>query len=178
MNEATTATKTALSTLDSLEARLQKVQWYLGGSEEASDSLQAAAAQGQDHTVQARLARLEGNLGTLSARSPVVRDLLRLGSWLYLSLPFYFSIALFSTAHTTRTNRRFLSRSLPSHHHRRPHYALYAGDPRNRKRMRSVLPKHRFAPQRHQRPARPTGRSVRFADRATSTAGGAGATAR
>lgn len=79
-----TATKTALATLDSLEARLQKVQWYLGGNDEVEDileTLQGVTAQGQDYTIQARLARLENNLGKLSSRWPVVRDLLRLSSY-------------------------------------------------------------------------------------------------
>lgn len=76
-----TATKTALATLDSLEVRLQKVQWYLSGSDEAEDILHEVTAQGQDYTVQARLARLENNLGKLSSRSPVVRDLLKLRSY-------------------------------------------------------------------------------------------------
>lgn len=75
-----TATKTALATLESLEVRLQKVQWYLSGSNEVEDSLQGVTAQGQDYTVQARLARLENNLGKLRSRSPVVRDLLMLRS--------------------------------------------------------------------------------------------------
>lgn len=75
-----TAIKTALATLDSLEARLQKVHWYLSGSEEVEDTLKQVAAQGRDDTVQARLARLENNLGKLSSRSPVVRDLLKLRS--------------------------------------------------------------------------------------------------
>ena len=76
-----TATKTALATLNSLEARLQKVQWYLSGSDEVEDTLQGVIAQGQDYTVQARLARLENNLGKLSSRSSVVRDLLKLRSY-------------------------------------------------------------------------------------------------
>lgn len=76
-----TATKTALTTLDSLEARIQKVQWYLSGSDEVEDTLQGVTAQGQDYTVQARLLRLENELGKLSARSPVVRDLLKLRSY-------------------------------------------------------------------------------------------------
>ncbi|KAL9077352.1 MAG: hypothetical protein Q9161_000197 [Pseudevernia consocians] len=76
-----TATKTALATLDSLQARLQKVQWYLSGNDEVEDildTLQGVTAQGQDYTVKARLARLENNLGKLSSRWPVVRDLLNL----------------------------------------------------------------------------------------------------
>ena len=76
-----TATKTALATLNSLEARLQKVQWYLSGSDEVEDTLQGVNAQGQDYTVQARLARLENSLGKLSSRSSVVRDLLKLRSY-------------------------------------------------------------------------------------------------
>ncbi|CAF9942871.1 MAG: hypothetical protein ALECFALPRED_010170 [Alectoria fallacina] len=73
-----TATKTALATLDSLEARLQKVQWYLSGSDEVEDILRGVTAQGQGYTVQARLDRLENDLGKLSSASPVVRDLLKL----------------------------------------------------------------------------------------------------
>ncbi|CAF9924978.1 hypothetical protein IMSHALPRED_006342 [Imshaugia aleurites] len=67
-----TATKTALATLQSLEARLQKVQWYLSGSgsDEVEDTLRGVRAQGQDHTVQARLARLKNNLGKLCASYP------------------------------------------------------------------------------------------------------------
>lgn len=76
-----TTTRTALATLDSLEARLQKVQWYLSGSDEVEDTLQGVIVQGQDYTVQARLARLENNLSKLSSRSSVVQDLLKLRSY-------------------------------------------------------------------------------------------------
>lgn len=93
------ATTTALATLDSLEARLQKVQWYLSGSDEAEDTLQGVIAQGQDDTVQARLARLENKLGKLSSRSPALRDLLKLRPY----------PALIRISQLTRTNRRFVS---------------------------------------------------------------------
>ncbi len=76
-----TATKTAFGTLDSLEARLQKVQWYLSGDDEVEATLQRVIAQGQDYTVQARLSQLENDLGKLSSRSQVVRDLLTLRSY-------------------------------------------------------------------------------------------------
>lgn len=79
-----TETDTALATLDSVEARLQKVQWYLSGTDEGEDTLREVTAQGQDYTVQARLARLENNLGKLSSRSPFIRDLLQLRSYPYL----------------------------------------------------------------------------------------------
>ena len=77
-------TKTALLTLASLEARLQKVQWYLSGSDEAGDILQGVISQGRDHTIQARLARLECNLSKLCSSSPIVRDLLKLRSYLFI----------------------------------------------------------------------------------------------
>ena len=77
-------TKTALLTLASLEARLQKLQWYLSGSDEADDILRRVISQGRDHTIQARLTRLESNLSELCSRSPVVRDLLKLRSYHFL----------------------------------------------------------------------------------------------
>ena len=82
-------TQTILATLNSLQARLQRVQWYLSGSDEAEDILRGVRAQGQDYTVQARLARLENGLRNLSSSSPVVRDLLKL-RW-YLVFDLYFS---------------------------------------------------------------------------------------
>ena len=70
-------TKTAQATLDSLEARLRKVLWYLSGSDgdKVEDTLRGVRA---DDTVQSRLIRLEKDLGKLSSRSAVVRDLLKL----------------------------------------------------------------------------------------------------
>ena len=78
-----TPTKIVQATLDSLEARLRKVQWYLSGSDDnqVEDTLRQARA---DDTVQARLVRLEKDLGKLSSRSAVVRDILKLG-WCFLS---------------------------------------------------------------------------------------------
>ena len=70
--------RTAIETLDSLESRLQRIEWHLSGSDEVEEVLQNVVTQGKDYTVQARLARLESNLGKLSSRSPVVRQLLQL----------------------------------------------------------------------------------------------------
>ncbi len=72
------STKIALETLDALESRLQRVGWYLSGENEVGEVLQKVKAEGRDQTVQARLARLENNLGKLSSRSPEVRELLKL----------------------------------------------------------------------------------------------------
>ena len=71
-------TKIALETLDALESRLQRVVWYLSGEDEVGDLLHKVKAEGKDQTVQARLARLENNLGKLSSRSHEVYQLLSL----------------------------------------------------------------------------------------------------
>ena len=72
------STKIALDTLDALESRLQRVVWYLSGENEVGDLLYKVKAEGRDQTVQARLARLENNLGKLSSRSHEVYQLLSL----------------------------------------------------------------------------------------------------
>ena len=80
--------KAALETLDALESRIERVGWYLSGSDEVEESLQQVAAQGRDQTVQARLARLENKLGQLSSKSQVVRDLLKLRQSAFLQADF------------------------------------------------------------------------------------------
>lgn len=80
--------KTALETLDALESRIQRVGWYLSGSDEVEESLQQVAAQGRDQIVQARLARLEHKLGQLSSKSQVVHDLLKFRQSVFLQADF------------------------------------------------------------------------------------------
>lgn len=70
--------KAALATLDSLENRLRKVEWYMSGSDNAAGPLQQVASQGKDSTVQARLARLENNMQNLSTTSPDIDKLVKL----------------------------------------------------------------------------------------------------
>ena len=72
------STRIALETLDALESRLQRVNWYLSGDNEGGEVLQNVKAEGRDQTVQARLVRLENDLGKLSSRSHEVRELLNL----------------------------------------------------------------------------------------------------
>ena len=72
------STRIALETLDALESRLQRVNWYLSGDNEEGEVLQNVKAEGRDQTVQARLARLENDLGKLSSRSHEFRELLNL----------------------------------------------------------------------------------------------------
>ena len=72
------AKDTALATLDSLEDRLRRVEWYLSGSNEVDDNLQKVVNEGNNDTILARLAELESNLDRLSAHSPTVNALLKL----------------------------------------------------------------------------------------------------
>lgn len=156
-----TPIKTAQATLDSLEARLRNVQWYLSGSDgdKVEDTLREVTA---GDSVRARLARLEKDLGKLSSRSAVVRNLLKLG-WYFLSN----CIAL---ANKGLIKRCFLSRSLsPYKNHRRPHHPIYTRNPRNRRLLCSILPTHCLPSQRHARPADPSRRSFCLIDLATAT---------
>ena len=157
-----TPTETARATLDSLEARLRKVLWYLSGSDgdKVEDTLRGVKA---DETVQARLVRLEKELGKLSSRSAVVWDLLRL-RWYSLTKRIFLANEGF-------IHRCFLSRSLsPYNKHQRPqHDPIYTRNPRNRQLLRSILPTHRLPSQRHQRLADPSRRGFCFIDLAPAT---------
>ena len=68
----------AIATLDDLQARLRRLEYYLSGSDDAQLRLEAAVSQGKDHTVMARLSTLQHTLHNLSERSPVVHDLLQI----------------------------------------------------------------------------------------------------
>ena len=80
---------TALSTLNALEQRLDRLTFYLcgddggksyeaRGSSEESRSLHAAASPGGAASAQARIAALENKLSRLASRSTAVRELLQL----------------------------------------------------------------------------------------------------
>ncbi|KAL8790102.1 MAG: hypothetical protein Q9213_000804 [Squamulea squamosa] len=70
--------ETAISTLDDLQARLQRLEYFLSGSDDAQAPLEAAVSKGRDHTILARLSKLEHTLHSLSEKSPVIHDLLQL----------------------------------------------------------------------------------------------------
>ncbi|KAL8765757.1 MAG: hypothetical protein Q9209_007264 [Squamulea sp. 1 TL-2023] len=72
------AYETAIATLDDLQGRLQRLEYFLSGSDDAQAPLEAAVSKGRDHTIMARLSKLEHALHSLSERSPVIHDLLQL----------------------------------------------------------------------------------------------------
>ena len=70
--------RNARHTVDLLEQRLQRIEYFLTGQDPAHDYLQDAASGGRDRTVLTRLSKVESNLARLASNLPVVNDLLRL----------------------------------------------------------------------------------------------------
>lgn len=70
--------QTARDTVDLLEQRLRRIEYFLTGHDPAQESLQEAVAEGKDRTVLTRLAKVENSLAKLASSSPVVEDLLKL----------------------------------------------------------------------------------------------------
>ena len=72
------AYETAITSIEDLELRLRRLEYYLSGSDNPQPSLHATISKGRDHTVAARLSTLESKLHNLSESSPVVHDLLKI----------------------------------------------------------------------------------------------------
>ena len=70
--------QTARETVNLLEQRLRRIEYFLTGQDPAHESLQEAAAGGRDRTVLTRLSNVEDGLAKLASYSPVVNDLLKL----------------------------------------------------------------------------------------------------
>ncbi|KAL8681191.1 MAG: hypothetical protein Q9186_002648 [Xanthomendoza sp. 1 TL-2023] len=69
---------TGFATLEDLEARLQRLEYFLSGSDEPSQPLEAAVSKGREHSIAARLLKLEYTIQEFSERSPAAHDLLQL----------------------------------------------------------------------------------------------------
>lgn len=72
------AYETAITSIEDLELRLRRLEYYLSGSDDPRPSLETAVSKGRDHTVTARLSTLERRLHNMSESSPVVHDLLQI----------------------------------------------------------------------------------------------------
>ncbi|KAI4275589.1 MAG: hypothetical protein LQ337_003101 [Flavoplaca oasis] len=53
------AYETAITSIEDLELRLRRLEYYLSGSDDPRPSLETAVSKGRDHTVTARLSTLE-----------------------------------------------------------------------------------------------------------------------
>ena len=67
----------ALETIELLEARLQRVEFFVKGTDD-HQGFEQIAIQGKEHSIQRRLQRLEQSLQKLASKSRVVRDTLDL----------------------------------------------------------------------------------------------------
>ena len=70
--------KTAWETIDLLQYRLQRLEFYLTGSDNGQEQLQKADNQGRGQGVLARLAKAENDLAQLASKSRLVHELLTL----------------------------------------------------------------------------------------------------
>ena len=70
--------QSTLETIDLLQYRLQRLEYLLTGSDDGRDRLRDLAAQGRDHGVLARLAKVEDELARLASKSSFVNDILHL----------------------------------------------------------------------------------------------------
>ena len=70
--------KCTLETIDLLQYRLQRIEYYLTGSDDGHQQLQNAAAKGRDHGIQARITQAENHLARIASQSPLAHDLLSL----------------------------------------------------------------------------------------------------
>lgn len=68
----------ALDMLDDLQHRLQRLEFFLSGSDDPQKPLEAVISKGRDHTITTRLAGLERKLSSMSEQSPIIHDLLQL----------------------------------------------------------------------------------------------------
>ena len=69
---------TALASLDLLETRLRRVEFYITGKDTSERSPERESTSSREQSVQERLERLEDALHRLSSSSNAVRDLLYL----------------------------------------------------------------------------------------------------
>ena len=72
------AYEAAIISVEDLEIRLRRLEYYLSGSDDPQPSLKATVTKGRDHTVAARLSTLERRLHNMSENSPVIHDLLQI----------------------------------------------------------------------------------------------------
>ncbi|KAI4172436.1 MAG: hypothetical protein LQ343_003526 [Gyalolechia ehrenbergii] len=70
--------ETTLATLDDLQYRLQRLEYFISGSDDPREPLEAVVSKGRNHSIQTRLAKLEHTLHSMSERWPVIQELLQL----------------------------------------------------------------------------------------------------
>lgn len=67
-----------VATLDDLQYRLQRLEYFISGSDDPKKPLEAVVSKGREHSINARLAKLERTLHSMSEKWPVLQELLQL----------------------------------------------------------------------------------------------------
>ncbi|KAI4208330.1 MAG: hypothetical protein LQ348_000254 [Seirophora lacunosa] len=68
----------AVTTLENLQHRLQRLEYFISGSDKPQEPLEAVISNGREHNIMSRLAKLEHTLYSLGERSPIIHELLQL----------------------------------------------------------------------------------------------------
>lgn len=69
---------TGITTLENLQYRLQRLEYFISGSDNAQEPLEAVISKGREHNITSQLAKLEKTLHSLSEQSPIIDELLQL----------------------------------------------------------------------------------------------------
>ncbi|KAI4185167.1 MAG: hypothetical protein LQ346_005965 [Caloplaca aetnensis] len=72
--------ETTLTTLDNLQYRLQRLEYFISGSDDAQEPLAAVVSKGREHNIISRLAKLEHTWHSISEKYPVIQGLLQLAA--------------------------------------------------------------------------------------------------
>ncbi|KAL8974036.1 MAG: hypothetical protein Q9197_001732 [Variospora fuerteventurae] len=70
--------ETGITTLENLQYRLQRLEYFISGSDNAQEPLEAVISKGREHNITSQLAKLEKTLHSLSEQSPIIDELLQL----------------------------------------------------------------------------------------------------
>ncbi|KAL8900419.1 MAG: hypothetical protein Q9207_005709 [Kuettlingeria erythrocarpa] len=70
---------TTISTVNNLQYRLQRLEYFISGSDDAQEPLAAVVSKGREHNIRSRIAKLKRTLHSISDKYPVIQELLRLG---------------------------------------------------------------------------------------------------
>ncbi|KAL8653872.1 MAG: hypothetical protein Q9210_001846 [Variospora velana] len=69
---------TSITTLENLQYRLQRLEYFISGSDNAQEPLEGVISKGREHNITSQLAKLEKTLHSLSEQSPIIDELLQL----------------------------------------------------------------------------------------------------
>ena len=89
MSDNPAANDNVIGTIDHLNVRLQRLEFYMSG-EVIEDTSQLVAPRSRDATVQARIAQLHMTLEKLSSKSRVVQEILSLRMLVITSCQMYY----------------------------------------------------------------------------------------